>query len=274
MKYLTILFVLLSFTITAQSLSEITGETRSLYNAICIYNDITPGDIGMKEFRKLAAEYAEEVGCTSDYELYLYNGGNNLFILHYNPAKKEEYKQPEPFWGEDESVDYTNCNCGNHNAVDRAAIVDSLLNVIDVDTIVLKVIDTITKVETRVNNIVKNKEYCDCEDLDLEEAFNQYKMLQRKYKEDKSNNNAGINSMCQVKLKKYMRDLKRETHRNDTNIRLERLYNDRDLAKTVSNSMSKPRKKKKRRRTRRLGKGHAKTANNGFWQKLFPFANC
>ena len=100
-----LIIVLFTLNVNAQSLSEQTGETKSLYNAICIYNDITPGDIGMTEFRVLATKYAKEVGCTN-YELYLYNGGNNLYILYFDASEHTD-EEVEPFWGEDQ-IDFTN----------------------------------------------------------------------------------------------------------------------------------------------------------------------
>ena len=300
MKYLTILLLFVSFTLNAQSLSETTGETKSLYNAICIHNDITPGDIGMKEFRKLAGEYAEEVGCTSDYELYLHNGGNNLFILYFNPAKKSEYKQPESFWGEDQEYTQSECNCSTHNAVDRAYIIDSVLaaNTGRIDTVVHEVVihsvkvivDTVVVAKFDTVETIKSDEYCNCEDLDLNAAWVKYETLQAKYNEDVANHNGAINSACQAKLKRYMNKLQRHNYDEARNSRLEKKF-DAELAHQIFESMHgeieesklglkvrnlapKRVKKSKKRRVRRLGKGHARTGNNSFWSKLFPFANC
>tara|TARA_R100000951_G_scaffold114878_1_gene121173 strand:+ start:3218 stop:4060 length:843 start_codon:yes stop_codon:yes gene_type:complete len=280
MKYLTLLIIVLfTLNLNAQSLSEQTGENRSLYNAICIYNDITPGDIGMTEFRKLAAEYAQEVGCT-DYSLYLYNGGNNLYILYFN-ANEHKNNKAEPFWGEEQQVDYTNVNCcGGHDAIDRTINIDSLIKFAParVDTItievVVNVIDTVVLAKFDTLEVVKSNEYCDCTDLDLNEAWAKYQLLQDEYSKDVKNHNGEINSMCQVKLKRYMNQLQRQNHTDRTNERLEYKYDNQEMAKFTSNIKPKRTKKTKRRKSRKLGRGHAKTANNSFWQKLFPFANC
>ena len=67
---------------SAQSLAEQTKENTSLYDAVCIINNIEPGSIGMNEGRKLMLKYAQSIGLK--YELYQLNDDNNLHILHYD----------------------------------------------------------------------------------------------------------------------------------------------------------------------------------------------
>lgn len=89
MKYLVTLSALLfALTANTQSLATQTGEKQSLYNAICVLNNIIPGDITMTEFRVLAQVYAKSQGLS--YELYEFNGGNNLYILYYSAENQSD----------------------------------------------------------------------------------------------------------------------------------------------------------------------------------------
>lgn len=80
-----ILAMLFAINTSAQSLAEKTGEYKSLYNAVCILYNVKPDSININEGRILMQKYAKSIGLK--YELYQYNGGNNLFILYYEPTR-------------------------------------------------------------------------------------------------------------------------------------------------------------------------------------------
>lgn len=85
MKYLiAILFVFALGITNAQSLSETTGETTSLWNALAIEAGVNPSDWTTSEFRKAASDYAKSIGL--EYTNNESNGWNNIEILHHSPS--------------------------------------------------------------------------------------------------------------------------------------------------------------------------------------------
>jgi len=246
------------FTSSATSLAENTGENLSLYNAICIHSNITPGDITMTEFRVLAREYASSVGLS--YELYQFNGKNNLYILHYSVETVTESAQTV-----EETVVVENQN--NIEYINEASIVGevqpehtfdvNIPNVINNTKVTPININTVSAVSVSNANDTKEvvetinveKAFCDCENKSKEELYQYYTdqlTLRRKSKglqKDK-------HGECAYQIRKYIQ----------TDIKFEEKIE---------------RKKKKFRKNVRKVRGNGLSrSNQGFFQKLFPFASC
>lgn len=85
----TLLLLLLSSSIYANSLAEITGE-KTLWNAIAKYNNLDAKLMTKIQFRELVTIYAKTVG--HEYYCNKNNGDNNTLILNaiIKPEQAEE----------------------------------------------------------------------------------------------------------------------------------------------------------------------------------------
>lgn len=257
----TLIIILISvFTIfnsSAQSLAEVTGETKSLYNAICIYNDFTPGDITMTEFRVLAQEYAASKGL--NYELYEFNGGNNLFILYYEGSLEEE----EYMKSSDErfhTTPSTGCICDVPTYTrDTFIDVDTTIyfNINNVPVLIPTSISLNLDSEIIVESSTKTTQdfTCSCEGKTVRELNKYYSDLLKIRVSDGTLLRNEIDA-CAL----HVRQIKKHVEHEE---RIERIA----LRKSK-------RKKNKSKVVRYLGKGHAKGKGNGFITKLFPYIHC
>jgi hypothetical protein len=292
MKNLIIMLALLLVTNVAysQSLAKITGEGKSLYNAICIYNNIIPGSIGMDEGRVLMQNYANSLGLK--YELYEFNGGNNLYILYYDAKEHEDTSN-----NDDNSISIPmvgniklSSNYGDSATINLAAPANDYqveqnvviptelieLEVVNVDGIEVPGFD---KVEL-LDFLSLSGFTCNCQDKDVAELNKYYTDLieQRRrahgLKKDKLD-------ACAYQLRKYKKVLEQEERNKDKgrekDNRIEEGYSFNQLIPDykmgdIKTTASAPAPTKSK--VRNLGKGHARTGNTGLWVKLFPFINC
>ena len=301
------LLVIATIQVNAQSLAQRVNEQRSLSRAVCTLYNLDAYELGNDKIRVYMQKYAKSIGL--NYELYEFNGGNNLYILHY-VADSNTIESSNTNDTELTSVDACS-NCG-HNAQDRTEGVDanaeasnyfqdelmnkaqdetpmSTVDVIDtivkVDTVVLTNIVTVT--EVKVDTIVKVEEikYCDCTDLTLDQAWDKHNMLKEEWKNDRKENNQYINSQCRAKLRRYIHTLQQEEY---DITRIERWESRDNDVKDTEDKLNIPmvgvisigfndepevKKVSRKRRVRKLGKGHSRgKSGRGF--KLFPYANC
>jgi hypothetical protein len=248
MKNLLVLFIFALVSvlsnINAQSLATQTGEQTSLYNAICIANDITPGDITMTKFRELAKEYAISIGL--NYQLFKFNGEQNLEILHATPKTYTNSSTSTP--------SSSNDVVSTPMTITETVIVNEISSSIDTAKVTLLMpysnVATISTLEIACEEEEKEVvepiqvAFCDCEGKTKEE-LNQYYTerlwLRRNTPKGKIKDQHGL---CAYQIRKYLQT-----------------------------DVKKANKKTKRKRTKLRGNGLSRS-NRGFFQKLFPFANC
>jgi len=265
-------------TTVVSTLAEVTGEQTSLYNAICIYNDITPGDIGMKYFRVLAREYAVQIGLV--YELYTFNGYQNIEILHAKPSTKNEISEKTL----DSPLHHNTGATINDNdtAQQHAHHVNHIVSVVHDTLVVYKsiltekaikitAIDTVTVVViVPVNTRVP---FCDCSnksERELNKYYTDILAQRRACKDAELKDRLGF---CAYQIRKYKKSAyKRHSHKEESMFKatLPDMHIG-EYTNTSAHSSAPPKKRKKR--VRKLGNGHAK-GRGGFLSKLFPFANC
>jgi len=280
-----------------ESLAQRVGENTSLYDAVCMLNDIVPGSIGMTEGRVLMAEYAEMIGL--NYRLYLKNGGNNLHILHYTTSWEVMTKDADVT-----EVDEACSTCGNHNAQDRTVGIDADadadaevsdyyfqdeatmadIDVVDTVTIVDTVVLTRIVTETRLQIVTDTveHEYCDCEGLSVKDAWTQHDLLRDEWKNEGAQSNKAINAACRAKLRRYIKYAEKMNYDLTHSVRsVVPVVDGRWEVPmigiiTISMTGTEPEVKKapRKRKARKIGKGRSRGKGNGFWSKLFPYANC
>lgn len=278
-----ILIVAMLFAIdsAAQSLAERTGENTSLYDAVCLINDIKPGSIGMTEGRKLMQLYAQSIGL--NYELYELNGENNLYILHFVPSVEtisvDEDKNLE---------DNINDNQANYISSESVILAADILNTanvgadMDISTqIEINPISSIQPTSINQDLLIKVQPVytlnsfftCDCRDKDVEDLNQYYTELLRM-----RHNTHGLLKdkldACSYQLRKYKKVLEQKQRRgNNEDSPSVGVIDGNEDTRVVSVGRAAPRSTKSNR-TRRLGNGYAKGKCNSLWMKLFPFANC
>ena len=294
---LVVLTVLAFNSVNAQSLAEVTGETKSLYNAICIKNNITPGDIGMTEFRQLAKEYAAEVGC-KDYELYEYNGGNNLYILYFEPVKKAkrtlgEYtkEQIQEFLGEEIMLDdeYRNTPSTNCAGCGTIVVTDTVVEVVSVQYNISEVAplqitmanleEVTTQVPSKAPSDIKSfadvGNTCDCRGMDAEQLNNYYTQM-LKLRRSATGNEKDKYGECAYQIRRY----KQQVLKDSADVKLleriqERVNRAKERDSQLVSSKVKPKKKSKIKRVRKpRGAKRTRGKSFTFWTRLFPFINC
>ena len=254
----------LSINMSAQSLAERTGENTSFYNAVCILNDIEPGNIGMNEGRKLMQEYAVSIGL--DYKLYEFNGRNNLYILHYVAINF------------DEDADISEKQYTFKVVVDIPVIVEPTVREL-IELNALQVIEAdMIDVDYTVDSIVIAKVQvgftCDCRDMDVAE-LNQYYTELLKLRRTAIGLRKDKLDACSYQLRKYKKVVEQSTRKTKNQIEDDYSFNELlpnmnmgDIRTTASAPA--PTNVK----CRKLGNGHARGKGDGFWTKLFPYINC
>lgn len=316
MKNITLIFAMLLMVASTygQSLAEQTGEHRSLYDAVCIFNDIEPGTIGMTEGRKLMQRYAKSVGL--EYELYEFNGGNNLYILHFDEEDqlKPEYRS-DAIDANDEldysmvgahanvSASCSGCVEGNntkpnkieYNEVTPVTVIEVGTGVINIDTkkkdtIQINDIEPIEVKHINNNQIIavpvhipadEHEYVCDCKDKTVEELNQYYTELLKLRRQATGLLKDKLNA-CSYQLRKYKKTLERDervSHRDtakieDGSVSFEQVLPNMNISSSLVSYKPVKVTKTKKRRTRKLGRGYARGKNNSFLSKLFPFRGC
>ncbi len=138
MKYLIIILLTLTSTISfTQSLSEKTGETNSLWNALAIEAGVYPSTWTVSEFRLAAKEYAESIGL--EYTNHATNGWNNVEILHFSVSTQvtdlDSIGSEDLYIAivNDSSSNFTNDTASDTSSVNTISI-DSISNSISLHT--------------------------------------------------------------------------------------------------------------------------------------------
>ena len=309
------------------SLSEKWDVPHSLYNAICMENDIEPGKIGMNEFRRLAKEYAIRVGLV--YTNYTFNGTQNIEILHAKVIQNENTTST--------SANITRNNSNLHNIVSNVNTSTSTIGVVHSDTIthynkILKdekavtntkmvsntlisnsttdiipsindtdiygvdtvtvVTNTITLVDTIIRYIESERTitktvvdtftvfvvvpvdahvpFCNCADKTYEELNQYYTETLRNRRLAKDPELKDRYGFCAYQIRRYKAQMKKRPTSSGKDYTFEEIVPNLGIGDSRTTASAPP----KKRRSRKLGKGHARTGNTGFWAKLFPFLNC
>ena len=284
--------ILLTNTAFSQSLAKITGEGKSLYNAVCIYNNIQPGTIGMDEGRKLMQDYANSLGLK--YELYEFNGGNNLYILYYDAKEHEDTSNNDdnsisiPMvgnvelgsnYGDSATINLrgpANDNQLEQNIVIPAELIE--LEVVGVDIIELDELDRVELLD--FSSLLGLT--CNCQDKDIAQLNQYYTELIEQRKRTKGLRKDKLDA-CAYQLRKYKKVLEQEERIKDKgrekDNQIEEGYSFNQLIPDYKMGDMKTtagfaRDTTTKRKVRNLGKGHSRGKNTGLWVKLFPFINC
>lgn len=277
--------MLFAINCSAQSLAERTGENTSLYDAVCLINDIKPGSIGMTEGRELMQLYAKSIGL--NYELYELNGENNLYILHFVPSFEtisvDEDKNLE---------DNINDNQANYTSSESVILAADILNTANIGTdmdistqIEITPISSIQPTSINQDLLIKVRPVytlnsfftCDCQDKDVDDLNQYYTELLRMRHNARGLLKDKLNA-CSYQLRKYKKVLEQKQRRgNNEDSPAVGVIDENEDTRVVSvgRMIANPAPRStKSNRTRRLGNGYAKGKCNSLWMKLFPFANC
>lgn len=270
---ISVFIILLSFfyTVNAQSLAEITGEKSSLYNAICKYNGLIPGEVTMTEARKLIQNYTEEIGCKK-YYLHKYNAGNNLYILYKEPKKVNiEKKAILRQFTVEELKDYLEDSlvgkdntCGGCYTINEVAplqvkVVVKHIRTLEANELTMpkEVVDLSSKATTEPN-LTKEELFCDCRNKDYYELNNYYTLMLKNRQKEDDRYMKDKYGFCATQIRKYKRNhskrLLKEVKSRGTKVKL------------VKN-------KNKKRKSKKL-RGNTVGKSDTFIHRIFPFLAC